>query len=91
MARLSEPNARVGSEQRRACMRRYINKNETRSLCRDRVVWHSILSAYPFEWRDVSLAHDGNDDAGDNQKLTKNQNKNIHKKIYLRYFKKFFT
>jgi len=32
---------------RRECMRRCMNVNEARSICQDRVVWRSVLSAYP--------------------------------------------
>ena len=32
---------------RRVCMRRCMNVNEARSVCQDRVIWRSVLSAYP--------------------------------------------
>ena len=36
---------------RRACMKRLMTVDEAKEICRDRTVWRSILSDYPFRYK----------------------------------------
>ena len=44
---LEEGHVKSTRTLRRACMKRLMTVDEAKEVCRDRSVWHSVLSDYP--------------------------------------------